>query len=275
MPRPDTSFPTVADVPLHYDRLPGQYGTRGQPRPFFMTAAFHSKLEACFAELWDLCPLGQAEVIATAGAWVEKPGAHGAGRAFDLDAIFWPERTFVTLHYPNDRGVYLAVEAVLRRSFGTVLNHEYNAAHHDHFHVDDLTAVGFVRQHRSRVLFVQMALRDLFGRPIAVDGRWGPQSAGATAAVLHRHGLGEANDPSNAAEVADLLAAAWLPFLLIVARAGFAELQAPDAVLSPADLLREVHAVLQREVGDTPARPKIEAALVAFAEHPQVASVLT
>jgi hypothetical protein len=262
-------------VPLHYDRLPGQYGTRGQPRRFFMTADFHSKLEACFSELWGLCPLGSAEVIATAGAWVEKPGAHGAGRAFDLDALFWPDRTFITLHYPNDRGVYLAVEAVLRRYFGTVLNFEYNAAHRDHFHVDDLTAVGFVRQHRSRVLFVQMVLRDLFGRPIELDGRWGPQTAGAVAAVLHRHGLGDANNPSDAAEVGDLLAAAWLPFLSVVARTGFAELVDPAVVLGPAELLREVHAVLQREVGDTPARTKIEAALIALAEHPQVAEVLT
>lgn len=275
MSRPDNSFATLASVPLHYDRLPGQYGSRGQARRFFMTDAFRIKLGACFNELWNVCPLGRAEVIATAGAWVEKPGAHGEGRAFDLDALFWPGRTFITLHFPTDRRVYLGVEAVLRRHFGTVLNYEYNAAHQDHFHIDDLTQVGFVRFHRSRVLFVQMVLRDLFGRPIVLDGRWGEETAGAVASVLHRHNLAEADNPSDAAGIANLLAGVWLQFLTLVAQTGFAELAVATHPETPAELLRAVYAALQRELGDAPARTRIEAALLALAEHPQVAPLVT
>ena len=70
-----------------------------------------------FIELWRVCPLGRAEVVTSAGAYVNKPGSHGQGRGFDLDAIFWADKNFITLHYPQDRRFYLGVEAILRKHF--------------------------------------------------------------------------------------------------------------------------------------------------------------
>jgi hypothetical protein len=190
--RPTNFFTELAGVPVHYDRFPEpqfSYGTRGKPLKFHCTETFEQKLHACFDELWRVCPLGKAEVIASAGTFVDKPGQHGLGRAFDLDCIFWADKAFITLHFPMDRRFYLAVDAVLRKHFGTVLNFHFNAAHRDHFHVDDGAPTGFVASHRSRVLFLQMALTFLFDRPVAIDGRIGPETNGATRDVLIDVGL--------------------------------------------------------------------------------------
>src|SRR3712207_3372990 len=112
------AFDMLAQVPTHYAREPvAPYGTRGVRRTFHCTHDFFARLEACFNELWAVAPLGQPEVLVSAGAHAEKPGEHGRGEAFDLDALFWPGRAFVTenmLRYP---AFYLAIEAVLRRHF--------------------------------------------------------------------------------------------------------------------------------------------------------------
>lgn len=273
MPRPASSFASVAGVPLHYDRLPGQYGTHGHPRQFPMTPEFHARLEACFEELWRTCPLGTADVIATAGAWVHKPGAHGEGRGFDIDAIFWPEKAFVTLHYPNDRPFYLAVESVLRKHFGTVLNYLYNAAHQDHFHIDDLAPVGFIRTHRSRMLYLQSTLTHVFERPVDIDGVWGPQSAGAVASTLAALELAEVGNPSDVQAVGDALAAVWPEFLDRSADRAFRDSLTPD-IQTPRELLRNVYAAVDSRLAETPGRKDVEAAITAFVEHPQIAEVL-
>jgi hypothetical protein len=91
MPRPTHIFEKLAGVPVHYDRSapPFGYGTRGRPAKFHSELTFVMKLEQCLQELWEVCPLHQAQVMTSAGAWVDKPGFHGRGRAFDLDGIFW------------------------------------------------------------------------------------------------------------------------------------------------------------------------------------------
>ena len=139
------------------------------------TVGFYGKLSACFAELWTVA--GTADVITSAGAYHEKPGFHGKGRAFDLDALFWPGRTLVTRDDHND--LYLGVEAVIRRHFGTVLDYLYNAAHRDHYHFDDGSRVGFRSSSRSMVLYAQAALNAFEGAGLAIDGIWGPLTRGA------------------------------------------------------------------------------------------------
>lgn len=98
MSKPANTFQTLGGVPVHYDRRhPGDYGTRGAPATFHATSEFEAKLDRCFEQLWELSPFGKAEAITSAGAWVNKPGFHGLGRALDLDGIFWREKTFVAL----------------------------------------------------------------------------------------------------------------------------------------------------------------------------------
>ena len=94
---------------------------------------------------------------------MDKPGYHGLGRAFDLDAIFWDNHTFITLNFPEDPFVYIGVESVIRMHFGTVLNYDYDAAHRDHFHFDDGTNPGWNKMAKSRVVFLQNVLHFLYG----------------------------------------------------------------------------------------------------------------
>src|ERR1700686_1717904 len=190
MSEPMTSFSSLAGVPVNYAREPvAPYGTRGRPHTFNCTPGFLLKLEVCFDELFRVSPLGQAEIITSAGTLVDKPGFHGLGRAFDLDALFWPGRDFITLRFPTDEKFYLGVEAVLRKHFGTVLNYLYNADHHGHLHADDGTEVGFVRSSKSRVLFVQAALTHVLGVPVGIDGAYGPETEGGLRTAFARLGL--------------------------------------------------------------------------------------
>lgn len=276
MPRPATFFRKLAGVPVHYDRFQDPqftYGTRGRPLRFHCTAAFREALNTCFDELWDVCPLGKAEVITSAGTFVDKPGAHGLGRGFDLDGIFWSDRAFITLHYPQDRRFYLGVEAVLRKHFGTVLNYEYNPAHRDHLHLDDLAPPGFVAHHRSRVLFLQMVLTHLFNRPVAIDGRIGPETNGAAREVLLQLDLTDTGSIGTDTKLHAELDVVWSAFLDRAADEGFAGIVA-DKERTPLQLIEEVYAVIERELGGLAARKTIETALTTFVNHDDTAAWL-
>lgn len=85
----------------------------------------------------------------------EPSHAFGLLLAFDLDALFWPGRDFITLRFLTDQTFYLGVKAVLRKHFGTVLNFLFNSDHHDHLHVDDGSEVGFVRSSDTAARFPQ------------------------------------------------------------------------------------------------------------------------
>lgn len=233
MPRPTTSFTHLAGVPVHYDRLPAphHYGTRGQARTFYCEQRFINALEDAFRELWDVCPHGQAQVITSAGAYVDKGGQHGAGRAFDLDGIFWRDRTFITNEYPDDSRFYVAAEAVLRKHFGVILNYEWNRAHHDHFHLDQSISVGY-RTNKNTTLFVQMALRHVLGQPtVTIDGNSGSGTRGGLRAVLPALGLARVHEIDTSAKLAQKMQDIWLEFCDRVAARGFQQ----PAASQPAD----------------------------------------
>lgn len=269
MPQPTASFTSLAGVPVHYDRPPvSGYGTRGVAKRFFSDAGFTSILERCFQELWQECPLGRAEVITSAGAYVNKPGQHGAGRAFDLDGIFWSGKGFVTLNdgfNAGDRKFYYGVECILRRHFGQVLNFDYNADHRDHFHVDAAQPVGLRKGSTAVTVFVQGVLRRVYALAVDVDGKWGP----ATDEALRR--AATAAGMSGVASVAD-----WQKFLLLTARHSFGSAVMSDVAAidpayagkAPSVLLKGVYEVIRRELGTTALRKPVESALDAFAGHP-------
>ena len=87
MARPNNTTPTLAGVQLYYDRRSLADIGHGTQVSLSMTQNTEDKLDRCFSELWDVCPLGTAKKIFTAGAYVNKGGMHGAGRAFDLDGF--------------------------------------------------------------------------------------------------------------------------------------------------------------------------------------------
>lgn len=214
-PRPDNFFTSLAGVPVAFDRLPPRfpYGKRvdldllEEQYQFHCRKSFQNKLEKCFSELWTVCPLGKAEQILSAGTWVAKPLYHGRGRAFDLDGICWSSRTFVTLRYHDDERFYLAIEAVLRKHFGIVLNYYY-PGHKDHFHVDDGDAPGFSPGAHSECLFVSMALDKVLNIPTPITREYEPLRKG-----LHKANAGDLKKVPT-----------WMRFLDRIAQSGFAPL---------------------------------------------------
>ena len=279
--RPNNSFKMLGGhVPVHYDRKPPNFGlgTRGTPGTWHCTTSFEKKLDNCFVELWEKCPLGKADVICTAGAWVNKSGMHGMGRAFDLDAIFWGDRMVLALNYPNDRIAYLGIESILRKHFGTVLNYAYNAAHRDHWHIDDGTSVGFQTGSESRVKYLQMALNDVFEteKRLEVDGAYGKNTRTAAREVLIELQLASSDEIASDSKLDQTLKRVWSQFLDATAKRGLAVLKpaaAPEQV-SASKSLEDLYRVIKEVLGETEDRKRIETMLTTFVSHPEIDKVL-
>lgn len=300
MSRPANTFRALGGVPVHYDRRhSGDYGTRGAAATFHVTEEFEAKLDRCFEQLWELSPFGRAEVITSAGAWVNKPGFHGLGRALDLDGIFWRDKSFVTLFdgfQGRDRRLYLAVEAVLRMHFGQVLNYDFNAAHRDHFHIDDV-APGFRASSKTAVFFVQNALSFVLGHSVSRDGVFGSETDGALVRAMSDLGI--------SGSISDL--GVWRRFLMGIVQTVFqaqgvlpagdfprsltADLVAPtggsflslsaadggatsEGYPTPDELLRNAYEVIEQELGGTSLKPRIEGAVTALANHPEIQRIV-
>ncbi len=210
------AFTTLGGVPVNYDRAPvAAYGTVGVGRTFHCTHAFYAKLDACFTELWRVCPEGRPMAVASAGAQVAKSGQHGLGRAFDLDGIFWPGKSFVTKKFPEDPAYYLGVEAILRKHFGIVLDYNYNSAHRDHFHIDDGSTVGY-KTTRSHTVFVQAACFHVMDIEVkgGIDGVSGKNTRTALDAACAKLGVSTPlTTPAN-----------WLAFLDGIATTGMTKI---------------------------------------------------
>lgn len=177
---------SINGIPLHYARLTNHpYGTRGVQRNFSIEANFLKKLEAAVKEVFDHCPFGAPEVITTAGIFVDKPGEHRHGKAFDLDAIFWKEKTLTTTNFLHQKELYLGIESFLRKHFGIVLNYFY-PNHKDHWHVDTSVPVDYNTYAQSETLYVQMVLRYIYGEEILIDGIWGRQTDGVVKKVFKK-----------------------------------------------------------------------------------------
>ncbi|MEH6536153.1 MAG: hypothetical protein V7719_07165 [Psychroserpens sp.] len=177
---------SINGIPLHYARLTSHpYGTRGKQRNFSVDSNFLNILKDAFDEVFEHCPLGKPEVMTTAGIFVDKPGQHGSGRAFDLDAIFWSNTSLVTLNFVHQKELYLGIESFLRKHFGIVLNHLY-PNHADHWHIDTSVNVDYNESSKSETLYVQMVLKFIYGKEIIVDGLWGRQTSRVVNEVFDR-----------------------------------------------------------------------------------------
>lgn len=190
------SFDTIAGVPIYYARQPvAKYGTKGKgPRTVRLDLVFHKQLDLCLTDLWSRCPWGRPEALVSGGCYVEKAGRHGEGRAIDIDALWWtgahPRRPLVTLQAPNDPVLYLGVEAVLRRHFGTVLDFWFGHGHEDHWHVDNGQPQGWTGKPptvHAETLFMQAALKFVHEQdigPCEIDGIMGKATKTAFANVV-------------------------------------------------------------------------------------------
>lgn len=199
MPAPSHFFERLCGVPVHYDRLPvAEYGSLGVPRRFYATPATEAALNDLFAEVFALAPprFGAPIAILSAGAYVDKPGLHGAGKAFDLDGILWQHRRFLTSQQRQDKVLYLGIQACCLRHFGTVLGYNYNPAHEDHLHIDLGRPVAF-RESKSVTYFYQEVLNAFFDRNLTIDGEYGSGTNNALRAARQSMGLGSISKVDN------------------------------------------------------------------------------
>ena len=238
-------FNTIDGTPLHYWRwTDGTAGTRSEQRTFASTHQFYDRLVAWVRDLRALADahggLQGMQRIVSAGAYVNKPGQHGLGQAFDLDEVRWANGTISPYrrhHASPDRAVarrYLALDAVSRRHFRWVLDAGYNAAHADHLHLD--FGGGAPRcdsASRSDTAFVQMACNAHMGARLRVDGLWGRATQAAFDESRRRLDVG--GDPQHNASD-------WRTWLGRAAACGFADTDfvAPPAPDPIGDLLRDL-----------------------------------
>jgi hypothetical protein len=256
--RPTNVFRSLAGVPVLYDRhSQGDYGVRGRPHDFHVTQSFEDALDACFAELWRVCPLDRAEAILSAGTYADRAGSqHSRGMAMDIDAILWPQRRFVTLDYPTDKSFYIAVEAILRRHCDFVLTYVYNAAHHDHFHVDKAGQMGFGKS-RSKTCFIQSLCRHVLGISVAVDGRWTPETEEALESA--QRSLGVTSDVRQLDS--------WRNFLKAAAERAFADALSAPLPQSIGGITLELADTIEEVMADHPLRKHTLSRLQSLSEQ--------
>jgi hypothetical protein len=230
-------FNAIDGTPLCYWRWQdGTAGRRVERLTFASSRAFHDRLVRWVRDLRTIAAtyggLHGMDRIVTAGVFVDKPGEHGLGNAFDLDQVRWANGAitpYAREHASPDlrtRRRYLALDAVCRRHFHWVLDGGYNADHGDHLHMD--LGGGTIRcdkESKSDPAFVQQVLNAHQGARLAVDGAWGPATERAFAESCRR--LGVTGDPGVQTD-------AWRHWLLRSAACGFANVPftAPPAQIT-------------------------------------------
>lgn len=183
---------TIGNVALYYERAasgdPWGDLSKGERTGIFLTPFTYEKLSSSFDALWAYT--GRPIAIITAGGWVEKPGAHGLARAFDLDGIIWgPDSWWKASSYMTDvnsRAFYCGLMCHFSMTFGNVLGAEYNRAHFDHIHLDDLVEPVFRLNSMAVITTIQASLRYIWKKAnVEIDGVWGLHTAKAFSDVVN------------------------------------------------------------------------------------------
>ncbi len=195
-----------------YDRsAPNHYGRTGVVTNPYIDETFAAECEDCFTELHAL--LAQhanidVESVLTGGVGRAGTGNsyHHRNRAFDLDGLIYDGGTWVADTFPERPQLYLGIEAILRKHFGTVLSYDYNKAHEDHFHFDNGSNTGFKRHAKSHVIFIQNAIHYVYHLAIGRDGLWGPETERSLQTVLDRLDIGTITNKDNWNDLLDEIA---------------------------------------------------------------------
>lgn len=205
------------------DGVPLFYARAGEPRPqsFQIEAGFRDVLVATVKSVRFRAPQGFGDLIriTSAGAFVNKPGAHGQGRAFDHDAWTFENVDIRPLRRDHAdpsrarRQRYWGLASIIRSRSAFVLHGEYDAAHRDHIHQDNTAPTrAFTTGSEATVKLAQAICRHIYGRTeVVIDGDFGPLSRAAVRAAMIRVDLpGDVFDYSQ-----------WERFLLRSGRLGF------------------------------------------------------
>lgn len=190
--------------PLLYDRsVTSHYGKSGVAFKPFVNPAFATSCDDCFKELIDrLDKKAGLKVTSILSGGVSRAGTgsslHHKNRAFDFDALLFGDGSnWVSNTFPQRPQLYLGIEAILRKHFGTVLAYDYNRAHEDHFHFDNGTPTGFKTAAKSHVIFIQNVIALIYGSAIGRDGVWGGETERALRALRTELGIGPISTLAN------------------------------------------------------------------------------
>jgi hypothetical protein len=178
-------------VPLFFAR-----GVPPRPQTFSVEPGFLKVLELTVDTVRKRAPesFGDLKRITCAGILVAKPGFHGLGRAFDHDAWAFEHvniRPIAGDHAAPSlakRQRYWALGACMRARSAFVL-HGHFPGHGDHFHQDNGGPRPFTTGSDATVKLVQAVCRHIYGKPIAIDGAFGPKSKAAVKAAMQSVGL--------------------------------------------------------------------------------------
>lgn len=217
-----------------------------KPRKVRLERAFHAKMEACLSDLWQRCLWGPAQWIGSLGCYVvdakRDTGRHKTGEAIDVSDLLWPDGGPGSSISSDDPGLlsrgegpkrmarYLAVEAVFRLHFQTVLDWWHPDAdggfrHRDHWHIDTGRGEPTWEGRSNQVRFLQAALRYVWQcegekGPLNIDGKFGKE----TFKALSRCDTVEfvARDPLSPKMELTLRDDWWQRFLEAAVQKGFA-----------------------------------------------------
>ncbi len=184
---------------LVYDRGKDGYGVPVPGVRFKGTSKLQDALTAIRHDLEQMEWWQYIESVLTAGLYVDKPGAHGDGNAWDFDGVVLKPNPLcdfgsapLTLVYSSDwyKGrtfdyeprIYTLSDRIRTRlaclfslRFPIVLTAGYNAAHEDHMHLSIAGEVGW-RGSRSQVVCLQETLSAWGGTQLKVDGVFGDKT---------------------------------------------------------------------------------------------------
>lgn len=212
-PRRDPTPVHIAQL-TGYERLGGSrlvYEVDASTTRLAMQQDFATRLDASFRSHWQATGWGVPSQLWSYGTWINldaRPRAswHHEGRAFDLSRVRTSGgRELVNCRYDRwgsttgarraelERS-YWRMTATLHRDFASVLTYLYDAAHHNHIHVDDgrSDAEGstFSSGSRIQVQAVQAMCRHVWRLDVEPTGRWDGATRSATGEILDRIGVG-------------------------------------------------------------------------------------
>jgi hypothetical protein len=200
-------------VPLFYERI-----SPPRAQGFQVKQQFVPVLVRIVRQVKSRAPesFGPLERISSAGMYVGKSGMHGLGRACDIDRMTFADVDIAPIERHHaatslaERQRYWALGAICRANACFVLHGRYDAAHADHFHVDNTRGTEWNTM-TSTVALSQAVANDIFGKHLVIDGEYGAKTRTALAEAGETLKLG--GHPTTAAH--------WGPFLLLSARLGF------------------------------------------------------
>lgn len=204
-------FNSFGGAALHHGVGPlSAEGDRGVPVQLLANTVFATACDDAFAAIARHFEpvMGRLEVVLVGS--IGRPGGGRSyqqkNRAFDLSALFFGGGVWRAERYAAQPTTSLAVEALLRKRFGTLLSPGYDAARCDYIHFNDGRAPGFRRDARSHMLFVQNALRHVFAVDVLADGVWGPETEAALNVVRDEQGLSPLAQEESWGQFLDLVA---------------------------------------------------------------------